>query len=203
MWKYNSNYNLQSPLFQKLPKSHEHFFKNHEYLSLEGSSARSIGVRGRGTLDQAHAMRHGKFVVVRERRKSLGNQWMESLSLPSLLRFFLQKVVAGHRVSKRNQRVRSLTLRFLPTLHASFQKGHATQHTDQILTCLTAFCLLWIPPGTSSGLHSMLYKPIWAVGKLPLRWLYFSTGQHDSWIFLTVKAICSPPLRSREPNGAS
>jgi len=57
-----------------LPKSHEHFFKNHEYLSLEGSSARSIGVRGRGTLDQAHAMRHGKFVVVRERRKSLGNQ---------------------------------------------------------------------------------------------------------------------------------
>ena len=50
------------------------YFKNHEYLSLEGSSARSIGVRGRGTLDQAHAMRHGKFVVVRERRKSLGNQ---------------------------------------------------------------------------------------------------------------------------------
>ena len=98
--------------FRSCLKAMSIYFKNHEYLSLEGSSARSIGVRGRGTLDQAHAMRHGKFVVVRERRKSLGNQWMEALSLPSLLRIFLQKVVTGHRVSKRNQRVRSLTLRF-------------------------------------------------------------------------------------------
>ena len=48
------------------------FFLNHEHLSLEGASARSIGVRGRGTLDEANAMRHGKFLVVRERRKSLG-----------------------------------------------------------------------------------------------------------------------------------
>ena len=50
------------------------FFLNHEHLALEGASARSIGVRGRGTLDEANAMRRGKFLVVRERRKSLGNQ---------------------------------------------------------------------------------------------------------------------------------
>lgn len=64
---------LQTELFQKFPKSH--FLKNHEHLSLEESSGRSMEVRGRDILGQANAMRHGEFLMVMERRgKSLGNQ---------------------------------------------------------------------------------------------------------------------------------